>query len=89
MALDPGEFKSVFKVNVFSYFYATKHAAKIMVPRKRGSIVFTASVVSATHVGLPHPYTASKHAVVGLMKNLCVELGKHGIKVNCVSSYRW
>ncbi|KAL2345269.1 hypothetical protein Fmac_006554 [Flemingia macrophylla] len=87
MDLDPGELKSVFEVNVFGCFYAAKHAAKAMVPRKRGSIVFTASVASATDVGLPHPYTASKHAVVGLMKNLCVELGKHGIRVNCVSPY--
>ncbi|KVI11560.1 hypothetical protein Ccrd_010030 [Cynara cardunculus var. scolymus] len=27
----------------------------------------------------------SKHTVVGLMKNLCVELGQYGIRVNCIS----
>lgn len=58
-----------------------------MIPRKIGSIVFTSSAVSVTHPGSPHPYTASKYAVVGLMKNLCVELGKHGIRVNCISPY--
>ncbi|TKY61947.1 Secoisolariciresinol dehydrogenase [Spatholobus suberectus] len=86
-ALDPADLKRVFEVNVFGAFYAAKHAAEVMVPRKRGSIVFTSSAVSVTHAGSPHAYTASKHAVVGLMKNLCVELGKHGIRVNCVSPY--
>ncbi|KAL2345268.1 hypothetical protein Fmac_006553 [Flemingia macrophylla] len=86
-ALDPGELKRVFEVNVFGACYAAKHAAEVMVPRKRGSMVFTSSAVSVTGVGAPHAYTASKHAMVGLMKNLCVEMGKHGIRVNCVSPY--
>ncbi|CAJ1884147.1 unnamed protein product [Sphenostylis stenocarpa] len=86
-ALDPADLKRVFEVNVFGAFYAAKHAAKVMVPRKSGNIVFTSSVASVSHAGAAHPYAASKHAVVGLMKNLCVELGKHGIRVNCVSPY--
>ncbi|CAI0556172.1 unnamed protein product [Linum tenue] len=36
---------------------------------------------------VPHVYTASKHAVVGLVKNLCVELGGFGIRVNCISPF--
>ncbi|XP_034694151.1 tropinone reductase-like 2 [Vitis riparia] len=34
-----------------------------------------------------HSYAASKHAVVGLAKNLAAELGQHNIRVNCVSPY--
>ncbi|CAN0875291.1 Momilactone A synthase [Linum grandiflorum] len=30
-------------------------------------------------------YTASKHALVGLMKNMCVELGPSGIRLNSIS----
>ncbi|KAI3836982.1 hypothetical protein MKW98_005315 [Papaver atlanticum] len=29
----------------------------------------------------------SKHAIVGLTKNLSVELGQYGIRVNCISPY--
>ncbi|ESR41484.1 hypothetical protein CICLE_v10012415mg [Citrus x clementina] len=35
----------------------------------------------------PHAYTGSKHAVLGLNKNVAAELGKYGIRVNCVSPY--
>ncbi|XP_061355159.1 short chain aldehyde dehydrogenase 1-like [Gastrolobium bilobum] len=80
--------KRVFEVNVYGAFSAAKHAAKVMIPEKKWSIIFTASVASVSHaVNIQHDYTSTKHAIVGLMKNLCVELGKHGIRVNCVSPY--
>ncbi|CAI0441641.1 unnamed protein product [Linum tenue] len=83
--LDPTELARVFAVNVFGGFYAAKHAARVMVPNGTGNIIFTASSVAATHGISSHPYSASKAAVVGLMKNLTVELGQHGIRVNSIS----
>lgn len=82
---DNESFKRVFEVNVYGAFLGAKHAAKVMIPQKKGVILFTSSVVSASCGECPHAYTMSKHAVVGLMKNLCVELGQHGIRVNCIS----
>ncbi|CAI0456847.1 unnamed protein product [Linum tenue] len=52
-----------------------------------GAILLTGSVVTASYGMAPHAYVASKHAVVGLTKNLCVELGPLGIRVNCISPY--
>ncbi|CAN0879307.1 Short chain aldehyde dehydrogenase 1 [Linum grandiflorum] len=87
-SFDRATFDAVFGVNVYGAFLAAKHAARVMVPRKRGSILFTASVVTAgVHGQAPHVYTASKHAVVGLVKNLAVEMGPHGIRVNCISPF--
>ncbi|KAA8534633.1 hypothetical protein F0562_032108 [Nyssa sinensis] len=37
--------------------------------------------------GSSHAYTSSKHAVLGLTRNIAVELGRYGIRVNCVSPY--
>lgn len=82
---DNDNFKKVFEVNVFGAFLGAKHAATAMVPARKGVILFTASVSSAVSGEAPHPYTASKHAIVGLTKNLCVELGQYGIRVNCIS----
>ncbi|OWM79050.1 hypothetical protein CDL15_Pgr003221 [Punica granatum] len=53
----------------------------------RECILFTASVFSMTSNNLSYAYMTSKNAVVGLAKNLSVELGQHGIWVNCISPY--
>ncbi|KAI4364048.1 hypothetical protein MLD38_020191 [Melastoma candidum] len=86
-AIDATDLRNVFKVNTFRAFYGAKHSARVMVPAKRGSVLFTSSFRSVTSGLMPHAYLASKHTIVGLTKNLCVELGKHGIRVNCISPY--
>ena len=68
-------------------FHGMKHAARIMIPQKKGSIISLASVISAIGGLGPHAYTGSKHVVWGLTKSVAAELGVHGIRVNCVSPY--
>ncbi|CDP20942.1 unnamed protein product [Coffea canephora] len=81
------ELDRVIGVNLVGSFLGAKHAARVMIPRRRGCILFTASA-SVNIAGLgPHAYTATKHAIAGLAKNLSAELGQHGIRVNCVSPY--
>ncbi|CAI0406404.1 unnamed protein product, partial [Linum tenue] len=84
---DPDDFRRVFDVNVYGAFLAAKHAARVMMTTGGGAIVFMASNVTESYGTTPHAYVASKHAVVGLMKNLCVELGGNGIRVNSVSPF--
>lgn len=79
------KFKRVFDVNVYGAFLGAKHAARVMIPAKKGVILFTSSLASVLSGVSPHSYTMSKHAVLGLTKNLCAELGEHGIRVNCIS----
>ncbi|XP_028773279.1 secoisolariciresinol dehydrogenase-like [Neltuma alba] len=81
------EFEEVINVNLIGVFLGTKHAARVMVPARCGSIISTASVCSCIGGGASHAYTSSKHAVVGLTRNTAVELGQFGIRVNCVSPY--
>ncbi|KAJ1293044.1 hypothetical protein BS78_01G037800 [Paspalum vaginatum] len=85
--VDFAEVRRVYDINVHGVFLGMKHAARVMIPRKRGSIVSLASVASAIGGMGPHAYTASKHAVVGLTKSVATELGRHGVRVNCVSPY--
>ncbi|KAL8028632.1 hypothetical protein ABFS82_14G171400 [Erythranthe guttata] len=80
-------FEKIFDINVKGVFIGMKHAARIMIPAKRGSIVSIASVASVVGGAGPHAYAGSKHAVLGLTRNVAAELGKHGIRVNCVSPY--
>jgi len=81
------EFEAVMNVNLVGVFLGTKHAARVMIPARRGSIVNTASVCGSIGGVASHAYTSSKHGVVGLTKNTAVELGQFGVRVNCVSPY--
>ncbi|XP_023916066.1 borneol dehydrogenase, mitochondrial [Quercus suber] len=81
------EFEQVVSVNLLGAFLGTKHAARVMIPARKGSIITTASTSSIIGGGATHGYTSSKHGVVGLMRNTAVELGQFGIRVNCVSPY--
>ncbi|KAL2529459.1 Short-chain dehydrogenase reductase 2a [Forsythia ovata] len=85
LATEYEEFKRVFDVNVFGVFLCAKHATRVMIPAKKWSIILTSIVASMTYGDIPHAYVASKTAIVGFTKNLCIDLGKHGIRVNCIS----
>ncbi|XP_038895003.1 secoisolariciresinol dehydrogenase-like [Benincasa hispida] len=82
---DPLTFQKVVNVNLVGAFLGTKHAARVMKPCGRGSIVTTASICSVIGGIGTHAYTSSKHGVLGLMRNTAVDLGRYGIRVNCVS----
>ncbi|CAI9301615.1 unnamed protein product [Lactuca saligna] len=84
---DVDEFDRVMNVNVRGVALGMKHAARVMIPRGSGCIISTASVAGVMGGMGPHAYTASKHAIVGLTKNTACELGRHGIRVNCISPF--
>ncbi|XP_030531749.1 tropinone reductase-like 1 [Rhodamnia argentea] len=77
----------LFGVNVYGAFLGAKHAARVMIPRREGCILFTGSACTSIAGLGTHTYAASKYAVLGLVRNLAAELGEHGIRVNCVSPY--
>ncbi|CAI9268271.1 unnamed protein product [Lactuca saligna] len=81
------DFERVLSVNITGVFLSMKHAARVMVPARSGSIISTASLSSNIGGAASHAYCAAKHAVAGLTKNLAVELGQFGIRVNCLSPY--
>ncbi|XP_028771006.1 short-chain dehydrogenase reductase 3b-like [Neltuma alba] len=86
--LDLTTFDNTMAVNVRGVAATIKHAARAMVARNiRGSIICTASVAGCVAGCGPHAYTPSKHALVGLVRSACGELGAYGIRVNCVSPY--
>jgi NAD(P)-dependent dehydrogenase (short-subunit alcohol dehydrogenase family) len=61
-----------------------KHAAPVMKKQGAGSIISTASV-AGLRTGLgPHIYSAAKAAVIHLTHSVAMELGEHGVRVNCI-----
>ncbi|XP_021623796.1 secoisolariciresinol dehydrogenase [Manihot esculenta] len=75
-------FKKLLDVNLFGAFLRAKHAARYPVLSR------VDEVQRSSKSNFPlHAFTASKHAVVGLAKNLCVELGQYEIRVNSISPF--
>ncbi|XP_057965558.1 short-chain dehydrogenase reductase 3b-like [Malania oleifera] len=86
--LDISGFDDTMATNVRGVAATIKHAARAMVAGKvRGSIICTSSVAGLIGGTGPHAYTASKHALVGLVRATCSELGTYGIRVNCISPF--
>jgi len=80
------DFERVMAVNVRGAYLCTKHAARAMIGAKtRGSVLMTSSMASVMAMPNGPSYTASKHAVLGIMKSAAIDLAQHGIRVNCVS----
>jgi NAD(P)-dependent dehydrogenase (short-subunit alcohol dehydrogenase family) len=73
----------LFGVNVKGCFLGAKAALPELL-KTAGCMIFTASVAGLNSGGGGALYTASKHAVVGLIRQLAVELGPH-IRVNGVA----
>ncbi|GLJ33462.1 hypothetical protein SUGI_0673160 [Cryptomeria japonica] len=82
---DMDQFERVMNINVKGVIHGMKHAARVMIPNKKGRIISIASIAGVMGGVATYSYTASKHAVIGLTKNGAVELGKYGIRVNCIS----
>jgi NAD(P)-dependent dehydrogenase (short-subunit alcohol dehydrogenase family) len=87
IATTPGE-EWRFSIDVLlnGTFYALKHAARVMAPQGSGSIVSMASTAGLMGGLGPHAYAAAKHGVVGLTKNVGVELASKGVRVNAIAA---
>ncbi|CAN6219837.1 unnamed protein product [Urochloa humidicola] len=85
-ALDLADFDRVMAVNARGVVAGVKHAARVMVPARRGgSIICSASVAGVLGGVTPHPYSVSKAAVVGVVRASAGELARSGVRVNAIS----
>ncbi|HEY3225403.1 MAG TPA: SDR family oxidoreductase [Planctomycetota bacterium] len=70
--------------NATSAFLVSRAFVGGMAERGNGRIVMVASVSAKKGAPYVAAYTASKHAMLGLMKSLAAEFGPKGVKVNAV-----
>jgi NAD(P)-dependent dehydrogenase (short-subunit alcohol dehydrogenase family) len=75
-------FDRVMAVNVKGVFLGMKYLPPIM--RDGGSVIITSSIAGLSGSGGFVAYTASKHAVIGIMRDTAIDLAKRRIRVNTV-----
>jgi 3-oxoacyl-[acyl-carrier protein] reductase len=71
-------------VNITAYARTVRAALDDLVRDGEGRIVNVASTEGLGATAYIAPYTAAKHAVVGLTRSLAVELGPTGVTANCI-----
>jgi NAD(P)-dependent dehydrogenase (short-subunit alcohol dehydrogenase family) len=82
--LDAGEWAHVLAVNLTGTYLSCKHALRHMVEQRSGAIVTIASVEGIEGTEGGSAYNASKGGVVLLTKNMAIDYGRLGVRVNCV-----
>lgn len=79
------DWNRVIAVNLTGVWLCMRAQVRRMVSRGKGVIVNTASAVAMVGAPGTTPYTASKHAVLGLTRTVALELATTGIRVNAVA----
>lgn len=78
------DFVNVINTNVVADYAIIQEAAKRMVEKKRGSVVFINSNTAYRAIPDRIAYSTSKSAQLGMMRALALDLGKYNIRVNAV-----
>lgn len=81
---EPEEWDRVIALNLSGVFYACRYQLEQMLKNGGGSIVNIASIHGTVAAPNSPAYTATKHGVVGLTKNIAVEYGQKNIRCNAV-----
>jgi gluconate 5-dehydrogenase len=79
------EFLNVIHTHVTGAFALTRAVARGMLERRRGSVLFTASMTSLMGLPLVVAYSAAKSAFLGMVRTLAVEFAPYRVRVNAVA----
>ncbi|NXT25571.1 RDHE2 dehydrogenase, partial [Syrrhaptes paradoxus] len=88
--LSDADFEKTLGINFFAHVWTCKAFLPAMMARNRGHLVSVASAAGLIGVYRSSVYSASKHAILGMMESLDSELyhvGKHGIKTTIICPY--
>ena len=78
-------FRKIVDINLIGAFLGYKHVVPHMLAAGKGSIIVTSSVGGLIGTPFICAYTATKHAVLGLMRSVAAECGAAGIRSNAVN----
>ncbi len=79
------EFQEVLNVHVLAAHNLVRIILPTMIDRRRGNILFIASMASLFGVPLVVAYAAAKSAYLGMVRSLANEVSSHGVRVNAIA----
>ena len=79
------EWQETIDVNLKSIYACCHAAARVMIPRRRGTMILVSSTAGQRGEPFHSHYAATKGAIISMTKSLAAELGPRGISVNCVA----
>ncbi|MDB6001442.1 MAG: short-chain dehydrogenase/reductase [Rhizobacter sp.] len=81
----PEQLRRTIDINVTGSLLSAQAALRSLVKARNGSLIFTCSLQGVTARAQRSAYTASKHAIVGMVKALALEFGPQGVRVNAIA----
>ncbi len=84
LEVDIADFMAVYNINIAFNFMMAREAALQMKEKGGGTIVFITSNSALRVTQNRCAYCSSKSAILAMSKSLAVDLGKYGIRSNCV-----
>lgn len=79
------EWDETIDVNLKSIYACCHAAARVMIPKRRGTMILISSTAGQRGEPFHSHYAATKGAIISMTKSLAAELGPRGITVNCVA----
>jgi NAD(P)-dependent dehydrogenase (short-subunit alcohol dehydrogenase family) len=82
--MSPALWEKVIAIDLTGTFWGCKRALAELLPAGRGRIINIASTAGIVGSGGGPAYTAAKHGVVGLTRQLAITYAKQGITINAI-----
>jgi NAD(P)-dependent dehydrogenase (short-subunit alcohol dehydrogenase family) len=82
--IDDSTWERIMHVNATGPFYCCRAVVPDMIARRWGRIINVASTAALNGIAYSAPYSASKHALLGLTRSLALELARYNITANAL-----
>lgn len=83
--MTPEQWSETIRTNLDGVYALCHHAARVMIPQRRGSLILVTSTSGQRGEAHYSHYSATKGALLSFTKSLAAELAPHGIRVNAVA----